>query len=516
LRFRRLLVRDVAYAGLPFRVRRELHARAGARLERELGQDADDEAAGLCVHFLLAGHHGKAWRYARLAAERAVKRFAYADATQLYRRALEAARQFEAPRDDVIAVWEALGEALARTGELREADVAFRSARRMVGADPVHEAELLLRHAQVAERAGRVVPAIRWARRGLRALEGLEARAARGCRARTLSLLATVRQRQGRMEQAIELCRAAITEAVAADEDSALAHAGFILDWALFDSGRAHEATHSHRSLTIYERLGEPDRQAAVLNNLGGFAYHEGRWADATELYRRGAEASERAGDVANAAFGDCNVGEVLADQGRWAEAELRLHEALRVWRGSGYEWGTAFATAQLGRTAVRAGRHAEGVDLLETAVAAFRRLGAMSDLALVEAYLAEALAFRGESERALSAADRLLHDPGRTAALLHRVRGFALAQRGAVDLALHAFEASLAAARAQSIDFEIALTLDALDRLNATVAEDVRVRTRRRQQRDALLAGLDVVAVAAPPAAPPSPAPALTRAGAD
>ena len=74
-----------------------------------------------------------------------------------------------------------------------------------------------------------------------------------------------------------------------------------------------------------------------MLNNLGGFAYHEGRWADATELYRRGAEASERAGDVANAAFGDCNVGEVLADQGRWAEAELRLREALRVWRGSGY-----------------------------------------------------------------------------------------------------------------------------------------------------------------------------------
>ena len=133
------------------------------------------------------------------------------------------------------------------------------------------------------------------------------------------------------MEQAIELCRAAITEAVAAEEDSALAHASFILDWALFDSGRPQEATHSHRSLEIYERHGEFDRQAAVLNNLGGFAYHEGRWDDAVELYRRAAEVSARAGDVANAAFGDCNVGEVLSDQGRWAEAERALRQALRI-----------------------------------------------------------------------------------------------------------------------------------------------------------------------------------------
>jgi predicted ATPase/class 3 adenylate cyclase len=512
LRFRRQVVRDVAYAGLPFRVRRELHAEAGTRLERELGLDADDEAAGLCVHFLLAGRYAKAWRYARLAAERALQQFAFADAAQLHRRALEAAGHFDAPADEVIAVWEALGEALARIGELREADVAFRSARRRVGPDRVHEAALLLRHAQVAERAGRVVPAIRWAQRGLRALDGLESGAARSCRARTLSLLATVRQRQGRMEQAISLCRAAIAEAMAAGEDSALAHACFILDWALFDSGRSDEATHSHRSLAIYERLGELDRQAAVLNNLGGFAYHEGRWDDATELYRRAAEASERAGDVANAAFGDCNVGEVLSDQGRWAEAELKLREALRIWRGSGYEWGTAFATALLGRTAVRAGRDAEGLDLLASALAAFRRLGARGDLALVEAYQAEALAYRGESERALSTADRLLRDAGRTAALLHRVRGFALAARGADGPAALAFEASLAAARAHAIDFEIAMTLEALERLPSTLDED---RAERHEWRDALLARLDVVAVAAPPL-PSSPAPARAGAGAD
>ena len=511
LRFRRQVVRDVAYAGLPFRVRRELHAAAGARLERELGPAAEDEAARLCVHFLVAGRHAKAWRYARLAADRAVERYAFADATQLYRRALEAADHFDAPPDDVVAVWESLGEGLSRTGELAEANVALRAARRLVGSDPIREAGLLLRHAQVAERAGRVVPAVRWARRGLRALDGLDGRAATACRAQTLSVLATVRQRQGRMDQAIALCREAITEAEAAGEDRALAHACFILDWALFDSGRPQEATHSHRSLEIYERHGEFDRQAAVLNNLGGFAYHEGRWDDAVELYRRAAEVSARAGDVANAAFGDCNVGEVLSDQGRWAEAEQALRQALRIWRGSSYDWGTAFATALLGRTAVRAGRHDEGAGLLEESFRGLRRVGAMSDAALVEAYIAEGLAFRRESERALAAADRLLRHAGRTAPLLHRVRGFALAQRGAREPAERALSASLVAARAHGSDFEIAVTLDTMERLRDKLGDDL--HTAEREQRDALLARLDVAAVPVPPLDPPSPALAATTA---
>ena len=203
-----------------------------------------------------------------------------------------------------------------------------------------------------------------------------------------------------------------------------------------------------------------------MLNNLGGFAYHRGRWDEAVALYRRAAEGSQRAGDVANAAFGDCNVGEVLSDQGRWAEAEQALREAVRIWRGSSYEWGSAFATALLGRNTVRAGRHAEGLELLEASLSDLRRLGARSDAALVEAYIAEAHAFRHEPERALAAADRLLRDARRTAPLLHRVRAFALAQRGALEPAEHALEASLAEALAQGSDFEVAVTLDAIERL--------------------------------------------------
>ena len=300
------------------------------------------------------------------------------------------------------------------------------------------------------------------------------------------------------MDDAIALCHQAIAEAQAAGEDAALAQACHILDWALFDSGRPEEATHSARALDIYERLGDLDRQAAVLNNMGGFAYHEGRWQEAVELYRRAAEASARAGDVANAAFGDCNVGEVLGDQGHLAQADQRLRDALRVWRGSSYDWSAAFATALLGRTKVRAGRHAEGLELLEDALVRFRRLRAGSDALLVRAYVAEALAFGRRPQRALQAADRLLPEAGRSAPLVHRIRGFALAQLGDRDGAEHALQASIDAARAHDSHYELAVSMDALLALRGGRGRISGATAAAR--RDALLARLDVVALPAPP----------------
>lgn len=464
LRFRRAVVRDAAYAGLPFGVRRRLHARVGERLEADAGPAADELAAILTVHFARARDHPRVWRYARLAGHSAHERLAFADAAQLFRHALEAGRAVDAPPEQLARVHEALADAQARTGELAQAHEALRAARRLVGADPLRAAGLVLRHAQLAERAGHLPSAVRWTLRGRRELAGLDGEEAARIRARLLSLLATLRQRQGDREpEAIVLCRQAIAEAERSGEDAALAHACFILDWALFDSGRPEEATHSARALEIYERLGDLDRQAAVLNNLGGFAYHEGRWDDAVELYRRSRDASERAGDLANAAYGDYNVGEVLSDQGRWEEAEVELRRARRTWRGSGYESEAAAAAALLGRNAVRAGRHAEGLRLLEEAVAAARSLHAMSDAALLEGYLAEALAFAGEPARALDLADRLLPGAGRSAALLHRVRGFALSQLGRPEAARAALEASLSEARAEGSDYEAAVSLQAL-----------------------------------------------------
>jgi class 3 adenylate cyclase/tetratricopeptide (TPR) repeat protein len=499
--FRSAVVREAAYGALTYRMRRRLHADVGDRLEREAGPAADEIAAVLSLHFERAGDDGRTWRYARAAGDRARDRFAHADAATLYRRALDASRGVDAPADDVAEVWESLGAARARIGELTEAHEAFRAARRMVGGDAVREAQLLHLHARVDLDAGRVAPAARWAIRSLQAADGDDAPAAMGTRARATSTLATIRLRQGRMSEAIGLCHRAIDEAERAGEEAALANACYVLDWALVESGRASEAVHSTRALEIYERLGEINRQAAVLNNMGGFAYRDGRWRDAVDLYRRGTEASLRAGDAADAAFGDCNIGELLADRGQLDEARVLLARAMRTWRGSGYQWGVAYATAILGRAAARDGRHDEAAELLADARARFRALRVRGDVDWVEALLAEAEAFAGQADAALTRADLALAglgDPGRLGALLHRARGFAFAQLDDLAGSEDALEASLAEARAQAEEYEVAVTLDALKALSGLTGRPE--PGERTEERDAILARLAVERLPAPP----------------
>ena len=113
-----------------------------------------------------------------------------------------------------------------------------------------------------------------------------------------------------------------------------------------------------------------------MLNNLGAYAFHDGRWTDAVVLYRRAGNLCARAGDWATRRSRDCNVGEVLVMQGRLTAADEALRRALRVWRGTGDDSGVAFANALLGRAAVHQGRSDAGRGLLQSAFAKSKQLG--------------------------------------------------------------------------------------------------------------------------------------------
>ena len=510
VRFQHALQREAAYETLPFGRRRALHARAGELIERELGVGADESADILALHFLRAQDHVRAWSYGLAAAERARDRYAHADAAQLYRRALEAARALKLPARELSEVYEVLGQAHACSGELAAAEAAFTRARRLAAGDPLRESHLMQRHARAAMDGGQVLRAARWLLRGMRTLAEHDSLTASTCRAMLVSELAGVRARQRRMGEAIALARQAIADADAAGADAALAHACYVLDWALVESGRAAEAVHSDRAVEIYRRLGDLDREAAVLNNLGTFAYHAGRWEDAVALYRAGADASTKAGNIGSAAFGDCNIGEVLSDQGRRDEARPRLERALEIWRGTGYEWGVAFATALLGRLAARAGDADTAQRLLVDALERFRVLRVSADALWVEALISEAHVLGGRPLEATADVERLIDVAGGShlGPLLHRVRGIARSQLGTPEHARDALEESVAAARARGDEFDLFLSLDALQELAAHAgAGDPTLR----RERDAIAARLDITApppvpIAAPVAAPGGP----------
>lgn len=496
LRWRRPALCEAAYEGLPFRVRRELHATVGRVLEADVGRDVDSDPAVLSLHFSRAGDHERAWRYALMGAERATAVFAHGDAARLYRRGVESGRAAGADPRKLAETFEALGEALRQAGERQAANDAYTSSRKLFAGSPIDEARLCYRHSVAAERASSAQTVVRWAKRGLRILEHFADDEARRLRAQLLSALGSARQWQRRLRQAEQTCREAIEVAEAVGELRALAHACYVLDQVLVEDGRFDEATHSLRALDIYRALGELERESWVLNNLGAIAYWRGEWDQAIELYTKQAECSQRAGNPSDVAYTDCNVGEILSDQGLLDQAMRRLQRARRVWSSTREATMLPYIDLQIGRVAARDGRYEEALTTLTSGAARLRQLGAEAYASFADSLIAEAEAFGGDPERALALVDQLLALTDRYAPLLHRVRGISYARMGANDAAAGELRQALRLARQRDAHYDRAATLDVMARV-------IGLDDREIAERDAGLARLHIAALPSPVLSP-------------
>ena len=494
IRFKRPAVCEVAYDGLPFRLRRQLHAAIGRALENDLGGGRDVEPAVLSRHFSAAGDHGRARKYALIGAGRASASFAHADAAHLYRLAIDAGRHDGASAAELAASWESLGAALHRTGELPAAAEAITAARRLTVDDPVAQGRLLYRHTLIAENSARLVTAVRWAHRGLRALENRNEPEAVVWRARTLARLAFYRVRQRRLLEAERLCHRAVAEAEPVGELEAQAYAYYMLDAALFEAGREAELGYSERALEIYRRLGDLEQEGSVLNNLSNFAAERWSWGEALQLLRRSVDCSERAGVHGQVALAESNIGEIILDRGLYEEASSHVRRARRLFNSIGDRAGTAYATALLGRLAVRSRRHGEGISLLRQAIEDLQSLGEHGYADFAESWLAEAESFGGDPRRALAISTRLIVTSERTLPLLHRARAIALARLGKAE-AHDELAVSLALARQRGALFDVALALDLAETIE-------RPDPACARERDAILARLGIEQLPAPPLA--------------
>jgi tetratricopeptide (TPR) repeat protein len=249
---------------------------------------------------------------------------------------------------------------------------------------------------------------------------------------------------------------------------------------------------HSARALEIYERLGEWEDASHVLNNMGMFAYWEGRWDDAVRLYRQSGALAERIGDEEVLATSQANVGEVLADQGDWAGGAAALGEALRIWRAADNSGGVGFAHMLLGRAAARAGRFADGIAQLEAAVSELAAHG-LDDAVVAETYLAEALAYAGDVGGAQTHIDKLRPRDTGAEPLLRRAAALiapTAAERRAGLLA------SVAAARAEESPYDIAIALDLL-------VQDGDTDAAVQAERDELCTRLGITRLPPAPALP-------------
>jgi class 3 adenylate cyclase/tetratricopeptide (TPR) repeat protein len=502
LRFSNECYRQVSYDGLPFRRRRQLHAAVGDALERATSGRERERAAALSYHFMHAQVHERCWRYALMAADHARATYANVEAAGLYERALSVRRHIDVPDTAVAETWEALGDVAQLSGDFEQARAAYRRARPLRAGDVGALAYLCTQEYSAAMHQGRNTNALRWLRKGLRLLDGHEGTAEVARRAELRYLCAHSRQQGGHPRDALRWSQLAAEDALRSGNRPALARSYLMQDWALMALGRVEQATHAVLALPICEEIGDLSRTAEVLVYLGNFAYMQGKWDEALELWTRGSDAYRRTGNTVDATFGACNSAEVLVHQGRYDEAEPRLRDALEVWQSMGYAGGVADVLGNLGRLALVRGELDEAVRLFEEVRGVF---AAASDAREVGACgaLAECLLRKGSIDDALALIDSALRKErlsGDTefAAMLHRLRGYAHVALGALADAWADFDESLAVARSRGAAYEVALTLEAL----SVVAElgGLAVDPSTADERAALLAQLGVQTTPPPP----------------
>ena len=480
LRFSHILLRDVAYEGLPYRTRRRLHERAGEILERSV-DDADTLAELLSIHFERAGRWPETWRYSRVAADRARRLGAPVEAAGFLERCLVAADHLDAVgAEERAEVAESLGDNWEFSGRYDRASAAYRRALGLAAGDAPRRAQLCRKLGFVRDHEGRYQTAQRWFRRGLATLDEIrDPASARALRAEIVTAIVSSRYRQGRHARALPLIREAIADAEASGARAALAHAYFVYDELLIDRGRYQEATHSDLAAAIYEELGDHRGAAAAYNEMGVTAYWLGRWDHAVRCYEQAIEADRRAGALVYHAIYLNNIGEIRSDQGRLVEAEQLLGEACELWTAGGWRAGTGWALSNLGRLAARDGRHDEAGRRLDEARSVLADIGAAGMLLETDARDMERFVLVGDHQQALEAAGELLDRAKRLAfpgvtALVQRLEGYAWIQAGEPRRAGALIEESVRSSLARGARFEAALGSEALARLGELVGSPV------------------------------------------
>jgi class 3 adenylate cyclase/tetratricopeptide (TPR) repeat protein len=497
LQFRHALVRDVAYEGLSYRRRRQLHLEAGQLVLDRADGEENAVIDVLALHFFLGGDQERAWRYCRIAGHHDMEAFANIEAATQFRRAIEAGRKLESVSDEGLRdVWIKLGDVLERTDQFGASLDAYGHASRLSGATPVVKAQVLLRRVRAKERSGAFSAALSDATRARRLCEGLDVDEAIHVVVRALVLQALIRQAQQKPRQAIRAAETAVAAATAAGDEVSIAKAWKVMDYAHVMLGQLDLATNSLNSLRVFEAVGDLREVGTVSTNLGAFAYWNGDWSQAIEHYEHGRDVSEKVGSMVDAAIAAANIGEVLLNQGRYEEALEPLQSARRIYQASGFGQDIGWVDLLIGRMYGMKGELAESERVLRESIEHLENFGLEGDILEARIHRADAICRSGSPEIGLE----LLAEAENSAPpeyadhyrlLLLRIRGSILDSAGRTDKAIECLEEAVALASERGDSYEHSLLVFTL----ARVAND-RVDARAREDAEAVFRQLGVLRV--------------------
>ncbi|HEX2895414.1 MAG TPA: adenylate/guanylate cyclase domain-containing protein [Marmoricola sp.] len=468
IRFRSGLMRDVAYEGLPFRVRQVLHDQVGTTIERGL-PTPETQCEVLSLHFFHAGRHDKARHYSVLAGERALAKYAPGEAMEFFARAAQSSPHTETDPADDAAVQEKLADVRWLLGLPQQASDAYARARRSLRDDPVGRAGIIEKEARIDQRRRKHSLAMRRISRGLHDLEGIAGPAADAARSLLARRYADSRFRQGRLDDALRWAELAARYAEDSLDKSTLAAAYEVLNHIYAGSGREEPLPYGRLALQAYTELGDLRHQGWCLNNLAAQDVTAGRWDASLTDFERAAELFRRIGDTAAEGNAIYNRAEILVRQRRYVEALNLLPDVLRIARAVEDDELVALAQREQARALAATGDLERAVTLLHAARALFEALDEADEINGTDLVLAEVLQ---DSGRTAEARDMLASHADVPSAAYHRLIGRDHRLAGRVGEARTTLAAALADAEQAHDLLEQALALEQLAALGDTSGE--------------------------------------------
>ncbi len=186
--------------------------------------------------------------------------------------------------------------------------------------------------------------------------------------------LGRVMWRQGRLDEALRLCREVSAQALRIGADDLRAQADNAMGVLHTTRGEYVQAKASHQS--ALERTRDPVTRGKILLNLGVIANIEGRLDLARQHYEQAAVVFKQAGDDRDEALALLNTGMLHSDRCEWDEADDMLGRALALFEAHGNR--AMIANVLVNQSEVACGRAhpEEAVRLCDLALQTYAGLG--------------------------------------------------------------------------------------------------------------------------------------------
>jgi class 3 adenylate cyclase/tetratricopeptide (TPR) repeat protein len=360
--FRHAITREVAYEGIPFQLRSQLHEAAGAYLERQ-PEEVEFNLDLLAHHYWHSDNLEKKVEYQRRAGQAAQAAYANRAAIEYYERLAEVVEEGE--RATTLL---RLGEVLELVGEWERAEQVEREALALamtagetgtVGWCEAALAEVSRKQGRYDEAAGLLDSAATW-------FDEAGDLAGKG---RVLHLAGTVAAQRGELDQARTRYgeSLAIREALAdrAGAASLLSNLGVVAEY----SGDLDESRSFHeRALAARTEIGDRWAIAVSNTNLGMIAVLKQQFDVARELFAEAMRLNEEVGDTWMVAVGHNNLGNAYRGLGDTEAARRHYVKSAEEYLAYRDRWAAAFLLEDVAILAAQNGRSLRAIELLGAA----------------------------------------------------------------------------------------------------------------------------------------------------